>query len=117
MFVPLIDFEDPVMVIKPPDTLVNWPAPLVEKFPETLSAIPDAVVIPEAVKLMLLKFCVPEPLIFEEGPLNIIEPVLPVKVPLLIQFPPTVFENPPPLNVVEAPILIFPLKVMFDAAV
>jgi hypothetical protein len=88
IFVPVIDFAAPVIVIKPPDACVNWPAALVEIFPETLSIVPVAAVIPEPMKLILLKFCVPEPLMVEEGPLNIIVLVFPVKVPLLTQFPP-----------------------------
>lgn len=90
IFVPEIVLVAPVIVIKPPEACVNWPEPLVDRFPETLSVVPDAAVIPEAVKLILLKFSVPDPLIPVEGPLKVIELVLPANVPLFTQFPPTV---------------------------
>ena len=43
--------------------------------------------------------------------------VLPLKVPLLAQLPPMLWEWVPPLNVVEAPMVKFPLTVIFEPAV
>ena len=55
IFKPLIDLAAPVIVINPPVKWVNCPAPEVVKFPETLSRVPAAAVIPGAVILRLLK--------------------------------------------------------------
>ena len=88
-----------------------------EILPEILIVVPEAPVIPEARKLMLLKFCVPEPLMLLDGPLNEIVLVLPVKVPLFTQFPLTEWAKLLPLNVVELSMLTFPLNVIFEAAV
>ena len=52
-----------------------------------------------------------------EGPLKVIVPVLPEKVPLFTQLPATVCEKLPPLKVVALPRLTLPLKTILDAAV
>ncbi len=74
-------------------------------------------IIRDAEIVRLLKFWVPDPLTPFPGPERIIVPVLPLKVPLLIQFPATVCAKLPPLNVVEAPIETFPVMVRIAAAV
>src|SRR5439155_18660233 len=46
------------------------------------------------------------------APVKVTKPVLPVKVPLLVQFPPIEWAKELPLKVVEGPIETFPLTVM-----
>ena len=96
---------------------MNCPGPLVAIFPEIFNEVPDAAVIPETRKLILLKFCVPVPLIMLEGPSNEIVPVLPLKVPSLTQLPPTVWEKLPALKIVDTPISTFPFIIILEAAV
>jgi hypothetical protein len=94
------------------------PAPIVVKLPAAVKAVVDAV-IPTAVIVRLLKEYVPAPLTVLPGPFKIIVPVFPVSVPLLERSPEIVCEKlpDPPLNVVAAPIVKFPVTVMALAAV
>lgn len=59
----------------------------------------------------------PEPLTVVPGPVKVMVPVLPSKVPLLFQLPPMLCEKLPPLKVVDAPMESFPFTVILEAAV
>ena len=77
-----------VTVPGPPDKCVNDPAPLVDKFPATLRLTLFKATAPEPAKVRLLKLLVPEPPRTAAGPVKVAVLVAPLKVPLLVQFPP-----------------------------
>ena len=87
---PLIVLDAPLIVTvpDPPERWVKVPEPLVARFPETERLIPVEAVTPAPVKVRLLKLFTPPLLITAPVPLKVTELVLPVKVPLLVQFPP-----------------------------
>ena len=109
-------FEAPVIVITPVELCVKAPDPDVEILPATFNKEPAAAEIPDLEKLMLLKLCVPAPLIMRPGPSKFTVPVLPVNVPALDQLPLAVSVLLPPLNVVDEPIVVLPLIVISAAA-
>src|SRR6188508_2581134 len=89
MPVPLIVLVVPLIVMVPPEVWVNEPEPVVAMFPVTVKLL-FAIVTAAPVTVKLLKFCAPAPLIAAPDPLKVTVPVLPLKVPLLVQSPPTV---------------------------
>ena len=99
IFVPVIVRGAPV-IVSVPVVCVNVPAPLVRMFPETFIAAEDDV-IPDLIKLTLLKFCAPVPLIRVAGPSNVIVLLLPVSVPLFVQCPRNMCAFEPALKVVD----------------
>jgi len=116
MPVPLIVLAVPVISNVPPLAWVREPDDMVARLPDTLM-LPFENVNSDAETVRLLKFCVPDPLIPLPGPEKVMVPVLPLKVPLLIQLPATLCAKLPPLNVVEAPIVTLPVMVRMAAAV
>lgn len=115
MLLPVIVFVAPVIVSVLPATCVNDPTFTVAKLPDKVSCADDATT-PAALTERLLKFCSPVPEMVEPGPVKVIVLVLPVKVPLFTQLPPTEILCDKPLNVVETPISTFPEIVILDAA-
>src|SRR5437016_28663 len=73
--------------------------------------------IPVPARVRLLKLLAPVPLMSAAVPVKVTSPVLPVYVPLLVQFPPIECANELPLKVVEDPMDTFPLTVMTWPAV
>lgn len=114
--VPVIAFEAPVIVTVPPGAWVNVPAPEVSKSPLILIALLVAV-IPNPLIVKLLKLLVPLPLIAAPEPARTTVLVLPVKVPLFIQLPLMVSVKLLALNVVLAPMVKFPLILIFAPGV
>src|ERR1041385_6030702 len=90
MPVPLIVLPLPLIVKVPaaPASCENVPPPLVAKFPATVRLEDVAAVNPTPVIVRLLKSFRPVPLMDLFIPRSVTELVLPVKVPLFVQFPP-----------------------------
>src|SRR5438105_15165234 len=99
------------MINVPPDAWLNEPEPVVERFPVSV-IVPFEKPTCDASTTISLKFDEPVPLITEPAPLNLTMLVLPMKVPVVIQLPPTICKKLPPLNVVEEPIETFPPTVI-----
>ena len=115
--VPVIVLVVPLMVSVPPAACVNAPEPVVAKLPATVMVVVAAALIPEAVRLRLLKLYIPVPLIIASAPVNEIVLVAPVRVPVLIRLPCKVWEKEDALKVAPVPILTEPVTIILLPAV
>ena len=91
MPVPLIVLPVPVINNVPPEACTKEPDDMVARLPDRVTLLFEKV-INDAAMVRLLKFCTPVPLIFLPGPLKVMVPVLPLKIPLFTQLPPMIIE-------------------------